>query len=641
MMYRPEPRLFLLATLATAVPASAQRVTDNAAATAEDAFGSSIGNERVGLYSSSNVRGFSPVTANNIRLEGLYIDRPAGFTDRLVQGNVVRVGLTAQSYLFPAPTGIVDYRIRPAGNDPVLSVMLGLNSWGGGRIELDGQIPIVKDRLSMVAGAAGFVEELAPGNQNFFGSYALAARWTPAPDVEVIPFWSRIDLFDREATPLYTPRAGTLPPRIPRRQFPGPDWADQRNVVQHYGALAKARIGPQWEVATGLFRSTSDSFTNFAQNFTEIEPDGTAIRRVSSDPRQSLAGTSGEFRVTRHMRDGPRRHSVHASLRGRQRTSLYGGGAVIAFPRAPMEEVLQGPAPDFTFGPRTDERVTQWIAGLAYDGRWPGVGSLGVGLQRTWYRKQVDRPATPLARTDDEVWLPTFSLSAELSPRLALYGSYTRGLEESGLAPDSAANRTEALPAILTTQVDAGLRWKIAEEVSLVAGLFDLRKPYFAADEANLFRELGSVQHRGVELSLAGSVASGLTLVAGAVLMDPRVTGEGVELGRVGPRPLGQPAQTLTFSSQYELPGVPGLALTLNATHRSSRPADTRNLVDLPARTIWDAGFRWQSTIGEVPTLLRVQMVNLTNAYDWQLVGSGSYQVNGPRQLTMFLTMDL
>jgi iron complex outermembrane recepter protein len=34
-------------------PAFAQRVGDNAAASAEDAFGTSIGNERVGLYSSN------------------------------------------------------------------------------------------------------------------------------------------------------------------------------------------------------------------------------------------------------------------------------------------------------------------------------------------------------------------------------------------------------------------------------------------------------------------------------------------------------------------------------------------------------------------------------------------------------------
>jgi iron complex outermembrane recepter protein len=626
--------------LALACPAYAQRVTDNAAASAEDAFGTSIGNERVGLYSGSEVRGFSPVTANNIRLEGLYFDRPAAFTDRLVQGNVVRVGLTAQNYLFPAPTGIVDYRIRPAGNDFVLSTMLGLNSWGGGRLELDGQIPIVRDRLALVTGAAVFVDELAPGNQSFFGSYALAARWKPAAGIEVIPFWSRIDLYDREATPLYTPAAGTLPPRVARRRFPGPEWANQRNVTQHYGALTKTRLAADWQLAAGLFRSTSDSLTNFAQNFVDIDQDGTAVRRITSDPRQTLAGTSGEVRLSHDISDGPRQHSLHAALRGRERTSRYGGGARLDLQRASIEADLRGPAPNFAFGPQTDENVRQMIAGLAYDGRWPGVGSIGLGLQRTWYRKRVDRPGSPLARTDDEAWLPNITLAAELSRRLALYGSYARGLEESGLAPDSAANRTEALPAILTSQVDAGLRWKITGSLSLVAGLFDVRKPYFAADEANVFRELGEVRHRGAELSLAGPIADGLTIVAGAVLMQPEVTGDGVTLGRVGPRPLGQPARLLTLATQYAVPGIDGLALTLNATHRSRRPGDTRNLVDLPARTQIDAGFRWRLNLGDAPALLRVQVVNLTNIYDWQLVGSGSYQVNAPRQVTLFLTVD-
>ncbi len=285
-------------SVALAAPAAAQRVTDNAAAGAEDAFGTSIGNERVGLYSGNEVRGFSPVTANNIRLEGLYFDRPAAFTDRLVQGNVVRVGLTAQNYLFPAPTGIVDYRIRPAGNDFVVSTMLGLNSWGGGRLEIDTQIPVVKDRLSLVAGVAGFVDELPAGNQSFFGSYALAARWRPAPGVEIIPFWSRVDLYNREAAPLYTPEGALLPPQVARRAYPGPDWADQRNIVQHYGALTKAQLGTDWQLAAGLFRSTSDSPTNFALNFVGVRADGTGIPRITSDPPQSLAGTSGELRLS-------------------------------------------------------------------------------------------------------------------------------------------------------------------------------------------------------------------------------------------------------------------------------------------------------------------------------------------------------
>jgi iron complex outermembrane receptor protein len=628
------------ASLTLVQPVRAQRVTDNAAANAEDAFGTSIGNERVGLYSGNDVRGFSPVTANNIRLEGLYFDRPAAFTDRLVQGNVVRVGLTAQNYLFPAPTGIVDYRIRPAANDFVLSAMLGLNSWGGGRLELDAQIPLVKNRLSLVAGIAGFVDELPAGNQSFFGSYALALRWKPDADIEVIPFWSRVDLYNREATPLYTPEGAFLPPEVARRRFPGPEWADQRNTVQHYGALTNAGLGPGWQLAAGLFRSTSDSSRNYAQNFTAMRVDRTAARRITSDPPQSLAGTSGELRLSRTIVDGPRRHTLHAALRGRQRDSRYGGGARLDLPRADVEDVLDIPHPAFTFAPQTDERVQQAIAGLAYDGRWQGVGGFSVGMQRTWYRKRVERPGAPLARTDDEAWLPNVTASIELSKALALYGSFTKGLEESGLAPDSAANRTEALPAILTTQVDAGLRWKAPGGINLVAGLFDVRKPYFAADEANVFRELGNVRHRGIELSAAGPVTDGLTLVAGAVLMQPRVTGEAVTLGRVGARPLGQPSQLLTLAAQYALRWVEGVQLTLNATHRGTRAADTRNLVELPARTILDAGVRWRFDLGNNPALLRVQLLNLTNAYDWALVGSGSYQVNAPRQLTMFLTID-
>jgi iron complex outermembrane receptor protein len=632
--------LLTAAALGLTDPALAQRVTDNAAGGAEDAFGTSIGNERVGLYSGNDVRGFSPVTANNIRLEGLYFDRPASFTDRLVQSNVVRVGLTAQNYLFPAPTGIVDYKIRPAGNDFVLSTMFGLNSWGGGRLELDAQIPVIEDKLSLVAGVAGFVDELAPGNQSFFGSYALAARWKPVAGVEVVPFWSRIDLYNREAAPLYTPEGAFLPPRVERRRFPGPEWADQRNTVQHYGALTKARLSDKWQLAAGLFRSTSDSSTNFAQNFIAMRPDGTAIRRVTSDPPLSLAGTSGELRLSRTFADGPRRHTVHLAVRGRERVSRYGGGGRIDFERAPVDEVLDIPAPDFTFVPQTGETVRQGIAGVAYDGRWAGVGGLSLGLQHTWYAKRVDRPGAPLARTDDQAWLPNVTASLELSDRLAVYGSYTKGLEESGIAPDSAANRTEALPAILTSQIDGGLRWKAPWGMSLIAGLFDVRKPYFAADEANVFRELGDVRHRGIELSAAGPLAKGLTVVAGAVLMQPRVTGDGVRLGRVGRRPLGQPSQLLTLATQYALPGVEGVQLTFNVTHRGTRAADTRNLVTLPARAILDAGVRWRFDLADNPALLRVQLQNLTNAYDLALVGSGSYQVNSPRQLTMFLTVD-
>lgn len=47
---------------------------------------------------------------------------------------------------------------------------------------------------------------------------------------------------------------------------------------------------------------------------------------------------------------------------------------------------------------------------------------------------------------------------------------------------------TEAEDAIRTSQADAGVRWTLNKWMKLVAGVFDVRKPYFNTDEANLFR---------------------------------------------------------------------------------------------------------------------------------------------------------
>ena len=68
-------RFAVAITLAASVaaPAWAQRAGENAVTSADDAFGTSVGNEQIGLYSSDEVRGFSPGAAGNIRIDGLYL----------------------------------------------------------------------------------------------------------------------------------------------------------------------------------------------------------------------------------------------------------------------------------------------------------------------------------------------------------------------------------------------------------------------------------------------------------------------------------------------------------------------------------------------------------------------------------------
>ncbi len=634
------PVRVVLAACALGAPgeALAQRVNDNAVAGAEDAFGASIGNERVGLYSSSEVRGFSPITAGNIRLEGLYMDRPASFTDRLVESNVVRVGLAAQNYLFPAPTGIVDYRIRPAGDRRVISLVAGYGPMGGGRIEIDSQIPL-SDTLSLVAGVAGFDDEFASGADAVYGSYALAARWRPMDKVLVLPFWSRVDTWDREATALHVAAPGVLPEPVARRRYVGPAWADYRNIATNAGVLTRATLPGGFDLAAGLFRSVNDTRENHALVLTNVQADGSALRRISRDPRQQLASTSGEIRLSRALVRGDWAHALHASLRGRQRESLYGGGASLNLGATHVEDRVDIVEPVFALGTRTRDEVEQWTGGLAYDLRWRRRGSLSLGLQRADYRKAVQRPDGVRAVAHDPAWLYNAAASWTVSPRLALYGSVTRGLEESGVAPDSAANRTQALPAIITDQWDAGVRWVLPRNLRMVAGGFQVRKPYFAADDANVFREMGSVRHRGVEVSLTGSPVEGLSVVAGAVLMRPRVTGAPVREGRIGREPVGQTRRVLTLSGTWALP-VEGLAFTFAANNHGRRAADQSNRTHTPAATILDAGLRYRFDIGDKPALLRAQVTNLADTFDWKVISSGAFEVNAPRTATVFLTVD-
>src|SRR5262245_39408683 len=93
--------------------AHAQRVDENAVVQAQDAFGLTVGDETIGLYSAEDARGFSPTAAGNLVIEGLYYDQQTYVpTGRIVQGSVLHVGLSAQSYPLAAPTGVVDYQLR-------------------------------------------------------------------------------------------------------------------------------------------------------------------------------------------------------------------------------------------------------------------------------------------------------------------------------------------------------------------------------------------------------------------------------------------------------------------------------------------------------------------------------------------------
>jgi iron complex outermembrane receptor protein len=632
--------------LATVTPAFAQRADENAVRSADDAFGNSVGNERIGLYNVGDVRGFNPIVAGNIRLEGLSVTEHGGFTSRVVSGNTIRVGLTAQGYPFPAPTGIADYSLRSSGNDAVLSPVLTFGPNGGAAIEVDAQLPIVRDRLSIAAGFSYRYEENFPGEDGRILQAGGVLRWRPTDRIEVRPFYGRIETLDDRDVPAIFTGGPYLPPKIERRHF-GLDWARSEGERQFYGALGSVQISDGWQIRAGAFRWENRGERNFNELYRDVQPDGSAQRSVVATADQRAASTSGELRSSFSIAEGGRRHTLHLAARGRDTRRAYGGADVRDLGTAVIGAPADAAEPDFQFGELSRDEVRQVTGGIGYELRWPGVGELSLGLQRTDYEKNSFIPGLPTLTTRDSPWLFNGTLAVEVTDRLVAYAGYTRGLEESGTAPANAVNRNSAPPALRTSQRDAGLRYRILPRLSLVAGVFDVRKPYFNLDPDRVYRELGTVRHRGVELSLAGQPLDGLSVVAGAVFLDADVSGEAVDLGIIGPRPVGTSGRIVRANFDYRLPFFEPLSLDLAVTHLGARVASAREYAELGGRqlttgpqTTFDIGARYRFDASGAPATLRAQVTNVFNVYAWNVGANSSFRFSDTRRFMVTLAAD-
>jgi len=619
----------------------AQRADDNATTSAEDAFGSSIGNESVGLYNPYEARGFSPIDAGNVRIEGLYFDQQDDITNRLVENSRVRVGLTTLGFLFPAPTGIVDFSLRKPGEKRVVSTVVGTGSYNGPYIEIDYKWPIITDKLGLVAGAARRHEEFFDGSDGDFSAYGASLHWRPREGVEILPFFGRFDFWNEESAPLIITGGDFVAPRAERRSYYSQDWADNKGYSQNHGLITKAQIG-HWLFQSGIFQSRFIRERGFSELLVGVNQAGLGNRLIIARRDERYASTSGEVRVSYDFTENKRKHILHAALRGRDVGTRSGGADVVSLGPGTIGVSDQEPMPNFNFGPQDRDAVRQATVGLAYQGIWAGVGELNAGLQRTDYRKTNEQQSPVFVRSvrRDKPWLWNASAAAFVSKSIALYGGFTRGLEESGSAPAEATNRFAVLPAIRTRQLEAGARFALSDDFKLVAGVFDVRKPYFALDGTRFYRELGEVRHRGAEFSLTGKPIEGLTVVIGAILMRPRVSGDPVDRGEIGPKAVAQTGRTIRANFDYRLPFFDNVSVDALVQNIGKRIGSVNNKVVVPGRSVLDVGVRYGFAVNGNPTTLRLRMANVTNKFGYRVLGDHTFQANAARHVSVYLAAD-
>jgi iron complex outermembrane receptor protein len=634
----------MLVGLLAAAPAHAQRTAENAVAEADDAFGTVVGNEVIGLYTSTSARGFNPSQAGNLRIDGLYFDQAAAPVTRLVRGSAVHVGISAQGYPFPAPTGVVDFALRAPGENAVASAVAthgAVGSYFRLTAELDAQMPVIANVLSLGGGVAltrNNAHEVAVRDKGH--NAALIAHWRPSEALTVTPFWSTLKT---QAVGGDRPRifiGDNAPPRFRADDMTSPEWLFFGFRQYNYGAVATWELPDQWALKAGLFRSennTPRSFTAFLLNTDSL---GFGDYAVEQTPPRFTRSTSGEARLSKTAVEGERRHTGFLMMRGRDRDITFGGGQLRRFGTARLGAFPALAEPQYQTTTPTATETRQATGGLGYEGLWRGVGQLSVALQKTDYERTLTRPGATPTTGADSPWLYNVGAAAYVTARLAVYGGYTRGLEELGTAPGNAINRDEAVPAQRTRQVDAGVRYQVRPKLQLVMGAFMIDKPYFGLDTANVFRALGDIRHRGVEVSLAGPLTDSLTVVAGIAALRPRITastgaGGTSRLTAVGPIP-----RLVRVNLQYRPPGLAGLLLDTKIESVSSRYLTASNSRRISGTATWDAGVRYTTTLAQVPVRFRLQGFNLTNTFSVTPQASGQIAPYEARRVEFSLAAD-
>src|SRR5688572_5874321 len=638
------PQLALLSSLFAiglliSQTAPAQRTEENVTTDSEDAFGRSIGNESIGIYNEGDVRGFSPIEAGNVRIEGLYFDRLGHLTSRLVEGSTIRVGIASQSYPFPSPTGIVDFDLRRVGTEQVFSALVNYGPFDGVGAEVDAQIPVMGEQLGIAVGAGIYRDGFPWGAKNEAISYAIAPQWRPTENFELRPFFARIVFSEEESEPLMQTQGGVLPPKIRREHYYGQEWATNEGEILNYGVLGATRFGA-WTARLGLFESVFAPDAEFAELFTDIDASGNSNEFVVAFPDSRFSSKSGELRLSRAFEESSRRHTLQFAARGRLQKRRYGGEDVIDVGSVQLGVGRDIARPDFVFGEQSHDEVKQHTFGTAYELQWADVGEMSVGLQKTFYRKTVDTPTAVLPESRSEPWLKYATATYNMNERLAFYASYTEGLEESPVAPSNALNRNVAAPALETEQYDAGVRWSAFADMKLIAGVFNIEKPYFDVDGSGFFSELGTVEHRGVEVSLAGNPRDDLTVIFGTRWLDATVSGPTVDAGLIGEKPVGSARQYSLATAEYRFAGT-GASIDATIEHVTRQVANSDNTIDVPARAVMHIGGRYRFTMFEKPVTLRLMVQNVTDEYGWTAWSSGVYTYNAPRRFTAYITADL
>jgi iron complex outermembrane receptor protein len=587
---------------------------------AEDAFGERVGTEQLGLYSETQVRGFSLQSAGNYRIDGHYFVRAAQLPDSVLDGVSIQVGTSALRTDFPAPAGVVGLRLKKSPGSGV-GAETGLRKYKTPFVQVDAFHVSEGGALSVAGGAyASSDSNFGDGTQGNEYNIGAVPQWRVGGlTVTGLASGSRrryngdyrfISAFDG------------LPPTLDGSDLFGPPWAQFATTAINAGLALDYSTMRGWQVRASSFLSEYDEP---AADFTVLTTDATLRARATTSliQQQRSRSLSNELSTGRRFALWGMANRLYAVVRHRQSDSVSTAGESFDLGVVDLRRPLYGPRPELGGSAiYRDTGVNQLTAGIGWELQATQKLQARLGVQHSSYEKMV-ASAGASDSTKESPWLLDAALIGAIDDSWLAYGSFTRGLQEQGVAPRNAVNRNEVLPVVQAQQIELGIKGRIANAMSLVAAVFAISKPTAGFDNTGRFGMVGDIRHRGFEVSLSGTPVAHISIAAGVMALEPELSSPLVATGQLAARPVGVQKVAAQLTSTYEVASISGLSVDVQLNHAGDRVASVDGRLRTPARTTLNLGARYQFRLDRFPLVLRLRVQNATDENDWTAETSG------------------
>lgn len=542
-------------------------------------------------------------------------------------------GLTGFMYGFGSPGGVISYRTKRPTAQPLLTTEIGYRNASVFYAHVDAGGPLTQDgRLGYranVAGEKGTAYNKA-GVNRILGSLALEYAFSPDLKWHATATYEDSKL-EHEPFQVYWSRYGDT--RLPRPSY---DY-DKINIDNSFykATTLTAATGLDWTFADGWSTRITYGYTSkkhrsnkmfvymldqagdyegYAYNFAELDQNHFAqamvqgVFETGSVRHQIVAGAS--FQV----------NNTYFGLNDNYWSNDFNGNI--------YQDQTFRVTRDIRFGtdgsPSKERQQALFLSDTMHFG--DHVQAM-VGARYTRYNL-IDLDGDPNVESGyrTSAITPTFALIYKPVPHVSIYGSYVEAMEPGRRVGGTYANIGDILKATVSKQYEVGVKYQ-HQGLSLTAAGFRIERANQIDQLINGQRYLtqdGLTLYKGLEAIASYRVNDDFRFGLGAVYLDPGIrdvsAGNDALEGNI-------PAEAAKWqgvvNAEYNVTGIKGLSLHGNVRYFGKAPTGDDNLLYIPSRTLANAGFQYETVIGERKVIFTGNVNNLLNKKYWGLGNIG------------------